>query len=182
MRRFVSLTVLVGVLLASCVDQSAVEPVARPQFSTIAYKFDKLAQYQVSPSQFISGLAWRIIGPAGGSLSLAGFEVVVPPGAVSFPTLFTIHLPLDLNSAEFVRAQFGPHRQFNVPVTIRLPLEGTTADETSARVLWWNGYDWEPFPTTLTGDGRIETKTSHFSEYGTEAPLQKGIILVGGGK
>jgi hypothetical protein len=68
-----------------------------------------------------------------------------------------------------------------VPVTVRLPLKGTTAEGSSARVLWWSGTEWVAYPTVTTADGRIETQTSHFSEYGTEEP-SKGIILVGGGR
>ena len=71
----------------------------------------------------------------------------------------------------------------SVPVTIRLPLRGTTSEgATGVRVLWWNGTSWTPYETVVTADGRIETKTSHFSEYGTEDAGYKGIILVGGGK
>src|SRR5687767_13551778 len=95
MRRFLPLAGLgLALLIASCSDQTAVEPTTRPQYSAVANTFDKLARYQDAPLQITFGLAWRIIGPSGGSLSLAGFEMIVPPGAVSFPTIFTIYLPL----------------------------------------------------------------------------------------
>jgi hypothetical protein len=168
--------------VASCVDDAPVEPQARPQFSFESNKLDRLAQYQAGPLQITIGLALKTIGPEGGSISLAGFEVIVPPGAVTKPTRFSIRLPIDPQNSQFVRAQFGPHQDFAVPVTIRLPLKGTTSEDSGARVLWWNGTDWEPFETTVTADGRIETKTSHFSEYGTEDTGYKGIILIGGGK
>jgi hypothetical protein len=167
-------------LAASCVDQTTVEPALAPQYSEVPTKFDKLAVYETPVVKLSSALTWKIIGPQGGSLALHGFQMIVPPGAVSRATLFTIHLPVDANGSQFVRAQFGPHRQFNAPITIRLPLKGTNAEDTDARVLWWNGFDWEPFPTVPTSDGRIETTTWHFSEYGTEAPPEKGIILIGG--
>ena len=103
----------------------------------------------------------------------------MPPGAVSKATLFSIRLPVDPYASEFVRAQFGPHQQFAAPITIRLPLKGTTAESTPAHVLWWDGTTWVQFPTASTPDGRIETQTWHFSEFGTEGP-SKGVILVGG--
>ena len=163
---------------ASCGDNAPVELAAAPQHSVTPAKLDQLARYQDGPLQITIGLALKTIGEQGGTISLAGFEVVVPPGAVTKPTRFSIRLPIDPQNSEFVRAQFGPHMTFAVPVTLRLPLNGTTAEgDTSARVLWWNGLDWVPFPTQPTADGRIETKTSHFSEYGTEGPVARGIIL-----
>lgn len=168
---------------SSCAQDAPVEPSARPQFSLEAAKLDRLARYQTGPLQITIGLALKTIGPEGGTISLAGFEVIVPPGAVSKATRFSIRLPVDPNDSEFVRAQFGPHQEFAVPVTIRLPLKGTTSEDyTGARVLWWSGTDWIPFETTPTADGRIEAKTWHFSEYGTEDAGYKGLILVGGGK
>lgn len=169
--------------VTSCADDAPVEPLARPQFSLESAKLDKLARYQNGPLQITIGLALKTIGPEGGSISLAGFEVIVPPGAVSKATRFSIRLPIDPHASEFVRAEFGPHQEFAVPVTIRLPLKGTTSEDyTGARVLWWDGLDWIPFETTPTADGRIEAQTSHFSEYGTEDAGYKGLILVGGGK
>lgn len=185
MRSLLRFTILALALVASsCGDQTAVEPGLRREFSATADKFDKLARYQSGPQTLTIGFAMKFIGPQGGSLSLAGFEMVVPPGAVSKVTLFSIRLPVDLSSSQFVRAEFGPHQEFAAPITIRLPLKGTTAEDSPAHILWWNGYDWEPFATTFTTDGRIETQTWHFSEYGTEEPTDpsKGIILVGGGK
>jgi hypothetical protein len=169
---------------SSCAQDAPVEPSAPPQFSLEAGKLEQLARYQTGPLQITIGLALKTIGPEGGSISLGGFEVIVPPGAVDKATRFSIRLPVDPQASEFVRAQFGPHQEFAVPLTIRLPLRGTTSEEyTGARVLWWNGVEWVPFETTLTADGRIEAKTSHFSEYGTEGPeMSKGLILVGGGK
>lgn len=168
-------------LIASCADQMPSEPAQRAQFSVESRKLDKLARYRTGALQINIGIALKTIGAEGGRIALGGFEVIVPPGAVSKATRFSIRLPIDPHDSEFVRAQFGPDMKFAVPVTLRLPLKGTTAEDTSARVLWWNGLDWEPFPTVPTADGRIETTTTHFSEYGTEDP-SKGIILIGGGR
>jgi hypothetical protein len=169
--------------VTSCADDAPVEPLARPQFNLESSKLEKLARYQAGPLRITIGLALKTIGPEGGSISLGGFEVIVPAGAVTRPTRFSIRLPIDPHNSEFVRAEFGPHQNFAVPVTVRLPLKGTTSEDyTGARVLWWDGSDWIPFETVLTADGRIETKTSHFSEYGTEDAGYKGLILVGGGK
>jgi hypothetical protein len=146
-----------------------------------ATQFDPLARYRTGPRQITIGLALATIGPGGGSIALGGFEVIVPPGAVSKATRFSIRLPVDPRNSGVVRAHFGPSMTFAVPVTIRLPLRGTTAEGTTARVLWWSGTEWVAYPSVATADGRIETQTAHFSEYGTEDP-SKGTILVGGGR
>jgi hypothetical protein len=186
MRAFSRLTVLALALVAwSCGDQAPTGPAQPRQFSSMSNQYDHLARYQTGQLHLTIAFAMKMIGPDGGQLALAGFELIVPPGAVSKYTLFSIRLPVDLTSSEYVRAEFGPHQEFAVPLTIRLPLKGTTAENAGdAHILWWNGYDWEPFATTATSDGRIETQTWHFSEFGTEDPNDpsKGIILVGGGK
>ena len=139
-----------------------------------------IARYQSgAPAvQFAWVKAW--IGPKGGSAQLLDFEIVVPPGAVTKSTLFEIRLPMDRTGAERAMAEFRPHNvTFAVPVTIRLPYRGTTAESSTSRVLWWSGTQWEPFSTTVREDGRIETTTTHFSTYGTEEP-SRGITPAGG--
>ncbi len=175
------LALLLGLAVLGCGDHSPAEPAAARQFAFEADKLSELARYRSGPLQITIGLALKSIGPQGGSIALGGFEAIVPPGAVDKMTVFSIRLPVDPRDSEFVRAQFGPHQEFAVPVTIRLPLRGTTAENTAAHVLWWDGLNWIPYPTTTTADGRIETQTEHFSEFGTEDP-SKGIILVGGGR
>ncbi|HEX6558045.1 MAG TPA: hypothetical protein VF021_01240 [Longimicrobiales bacterium] len=119
-----------------------------------------------------------MIGPEGGSLRVADFEIVVPAGAVARPTLFRIRVPVDPRAAQHAYAEFLPHARFNLPVTIRLPRATTDAPQLSP-VLWWNGDEWVALPTTQTLDGRIEAQTSHFSIFGTAA-TQKGITILGG--
>ncbi|MBI4410661.1 MAG: hypothetical protein HY561_13195 [Gemmatimonadetes bacterium] len=136
-----------------------------------------LAKYVDGPLDLPTDLVQQLIGPAGGSLSIGGFETVVPPGAVSIPTLFTILVSL---GDERVHAEFGPHDQtFLQPVTLRTPYLGTTAEGKAVRVLWWDGASWVPLETTVTADGRLEASTTHFSEYGTEEEL-RGITVSGG--
>ena len=184
--RFTLPALVLALLVSNCGDQAPVEPGRQQrQFSAIANSFDQLAQYETGRPQLTIAFAMRLIGPQGGRLSLAGFEIIVPPGAVDKVTLFSIRTPVEITTSQFVRAEFGPHNvQFAVPVTIRLPLQGTTAEDAEApHVLWWDGYGWVAYQTRKTDDGRIETVTSHFSEFGTEdQDPSKGLILVGGGK
>lgn len=182
--RFTLALVPLLLLLGSCGDRTPIEPTPQLQFTASAEKLGQLARYSTGAPTLTIAFAKKFIGPQGGQLSLGDFEVIVPAGAVDKWTLFTIKLPVDLTTSEYVRAEFLPHQDFAVPVTIRLPLKGTTAEEDGdTHILWWNGSNWDAFPSVKTSDGRLETQTWHFSEYGTEdTDPSKGIILVGGGK
>jgi hypothetical protein len=128
---------------------------------------------------FGSASAW--IGPAGGSLKLLDFELVVPAGAVSDYTFFSIKLPLALTTLNRAYAEFGPHHvKFAEPVLLRMPYRGTSADGKSPSIVWWSGTRWVRYQTTLLSDGRIQTATDHFSEFGTEENPDRGVTPVGG--
>lgn len=170
-----------GLALAACSQDAPVAPVTR-QNSESADRMAKLAEYKSGPLTIDIAFAAKTIGPAGGSLRLLDFEVVVPAGAVEMDTRFTIRVPVEGIRAKYAHAEFGPHgAKFMVPLTLRLPWKTTTSEsDTSTRVLWWNGSQWIPFESAPTEDGRIETKTDHFSEYGTEDTTNKGIVMTGG--
>ena len=114
------------------------------------------------------------IGPEGGTLRVADFEIVVPAGAVDKPVNFRIKLPVDPKAADYAFAEFSPHIDFKKPVTIRVPGSVT---EYGAVVGWWSGTQWIGLPTTVLPDGRLETQVGHFSYY---AACRKGVILSGG--
>jgi len=163
---------------ASCSTDAPVDPSAVAQYSFSASKLEQLARYQGGAHQPGTEMTVQMIGPEGGAISLDGFQIVVPAGAVERVVPFSIRLPVDPRESEFVRAILGPHREFLVPVTIRLPLKGTTSEgDNTVRVLWWSGADWIPLESRVTEDGRIEAQTSHFSEFGLESSLYKGVIL-----
>ncbi|HUH13943.1 MAG TPA: hypothetical protein VMK65_12590, partial [Longimicrobiales bacterium] len=128
-----------------------------------------IARYVGGAPAITIGYAKKTIGPAGGSLRLLDFEIVVPPNAVSKSTEFMIRLPVDPHERELVMAEFGPHgASFAVPVTLRFPLAGTTLEgDGAAAVVWWDGEVWRRLESRTTADGRIEADTDHFSTYGT---------------
>lgn len=173
--------VVLAVHVTACSDVP-VAPQSVPRFSATADgKVTKLAKYEKGKRP-VQTFAMQTIGPAGGAVSLGAFEIVVPAGALSQPTSLTIALPQDLGLIGYVLAEFGPHGiKFDVPVTIKLPYTGTTAEgDTTMHVLWYNGVEWTPLPSSVTTDGRIQADTDHFSEYGTEENPSRGITLAGG--
>jgi len=175
-----------ALLLSACGEMDrTVAPQVAPRFSESvdlqSEEAARLARYSANAPALQAGFAMTMIGPRGGSLRLAGFEIVVPAGAVDRLTAFTIYLPLrGSDAAGLVMAEFGPHgRTFSVPVTIRAPHRGTTAEsDDGTRILWWTGETWSAYPTRLLADDRLETTTTHFSEWGVEA--SRGITTAGG--
>jgi hypothetical protein len=138
----------------------------------------EIALFSIASASSGVQIASAVIGAKGGSLRLGDFEMVVPAGAVSSATHFSIRTFPEGNGRHAV-ASFLPHRTFDRPVTVRVPLDATaSAHDVDAHVMWWDGHQWIPFPSSVTADGRLETNTSHFSIYGTEC--RRGFTLVGG--
>jgi hypothetical protein len=121
--------------------------------------------------------AVEMIGREGGTVRLGDFEIDVPRGAVDHPTPFSIKLTQSGNNKNApAAAEFGPHNQlFNVPVTILLPWSNTDAAGVRVHVLWWDRQSWVPMPSLFTNDGRVGTRTIHFSMYAT-----CGLTVAGG--
>ena len=167
-------------LSAGC-DHPGDDALLTPQYSSSGTPdVNRIAVYDGGAPGLTIAWAKAWIGPQGGSVRLLDFEIIVPPGAVSKTTKFEIRLPVDPKAAEHALAEFTPHNTpFAQPVTIRLPYRGTSAEDLTSSVLWWNGAAWERYPTTLLPDGRLETTTTHFSTYGTEEP-SRGITPLGG--
>jgi hypothetical protein len=135
-----------------------------------------IARYRVTAPRSMLVREW--IGPDGGRLRAADFEIIVPRGAVDRMTQFRIRLPSSNgNAMHHAFAEFDASRPFLKPVTIRLPRARTNAGR-GAPILWWNKDHWVPLPTKPVSDGRIQTTTTHFSFYGTG--FYKGITTLGG--
>jgi len=143
---------------------------------------DIIARFRTRPSITI---AWakKWIGPEGGRLDFQGFAIDVPAGAVDKVTQFSIRLPVDPDGSERVVAEFGPHgANFRQPVTVTLPLAGTTIEGVpDPTVVWWNN-EWVDMGGWVSADGtRLSTYTNHFSEYGTTTQTARGGMAVSGG-
>jgi hypothetical protein len=182
MNRFTHAAVVALALLSVSCEGPVTAGSARDgvQLSAAGGDLSRLAKYTDGRPKVMLGIAAATIGPAGGRLKLVDFEVIVPPGAVSTPTRFTIKMPADPTGSEYVYAEFSPHGStFAVPLTLILPYKGTTSEGSTVHVMWNNAGTWVPFETSLTADGRIQTTTNHFSEYGTEDGFSKGITLNG---
>jgi hypothetical protein len=124
-------------------------------------------------------MAAATIGAEGGSVRLGDFEIVVPAGALSTPTHFSIALPPPGPAADRALAEFKPHNvTFAQPVMIRLP-RATTESAPGAPIAWWqqSTKSWIDQQTTELDDGRIEASVDHFSYYATRL---RGVTIAGG--
>ena len=188
LRRFLSGVVPVLALAAGCAEagpfggaDQAVPVQARLKGETTlrVAEAEQVAAYKVPKSKPENLWAKAWIGPAGGSVEYYGFRIVVPAGAVSKVTMFTITLPKD--GTVRALAEFGPHNvTFAQPITIELPYAGTTAEGYDAQALWYDesANAWVDAGGTLSADGqRVKTSVTHFSEYGTAEPAS----VFGGG-
>lgn len=202
-----SLLLAAGAVLAGCLDPGPSGPDVgeRPDVASVAQKSTEaapsgLARVETPDPLFQEairsgrpdGLAYLPeggppgtpvavgrIGPAGGSLALGAFEMVVPPGAVEEDVLFMIRLPRDEASRAWVVAELRPHDvTFREPVTLRVTTAGTTAEGSEAEVLGWDGAEWV-FGGGETADvgGAVELSVDHFSLWGL---FLRGELTSGG--
>lgn len=112
----------------------------------------------------------------GGSVSLGGYRVDIPAGALPQDTLVTIDLPADELLSTHLIAEFGPHGVvFNQPVTLTFPLDNVLLTGGAVEVKRWENGAWQPLGGVVSADGtRLSSTTPHFSYYG-------GGFMVGGG-
>lgn len=187
--RWIRVTLLAALVACSGEPTTAPEPIATPQaswnngghsqwFGSSEPDLRWIAKFKKTPAPPDPLHSRKTIGPAGGSLRVGDFEIIVPPGAVDKQVNFRIKVPTDPREANRAFAEFEPHIIFKKPVTIRLPSAATEVIGTPW-AMWWSGFFWVPLHTAPTSDGRIEASVWHFSYYGTSW-FSKGITTLGG--
>lgn len=123
-----------------------------------------------------SGTKPTQIGPSGGTLSVGGAELVVPPGALSQPTSLSLTQTSDAAPAGYALRsplyRLGPDGlTFATPATIRLPVSGNAAGAQIYLSRAGGGY--EALQTTLTGS-TASASISHFSAVFVGVPTGGG--------
>ena len=146
---------------------------------------DPSYDYTAGQYQLVSGTNWsniqinssRVIGPAGGQLTLGLHELVIPEGAVSKPTVFRMskqlgpHILVDLEAVDQKSGQ--ELDSFDRPVELRLsyrfvPING--ADLNRMVILWLKEGsttgELVPVPTRLVRQTKhVVGSLTHFSRY-----------------
>src|SRR3712207_4207585 len=103
------LTILAAALVASCADggpSGPLEPASRAPLT-----LGTATQILACPAAEARS-ASTVIGPLGGTLSVAGNRLSVPPGAVLLPTRFTLTAPATEEVKVEVHAEGVEHYQF----------------------------------------------------------------------
>jgi len=179
------LAIVVALATTSC-DRGPVAPEipADPQAGLIGNLLNGLTGSS-SPFQLVTDplsltlgnlAATKIIGPAGGSISLNGHSIVVPAGAVSLPTLFTMtaitdgHITVDLSAVAWLLGRLIDvgERGFSKQVTLTLSYANNTSitDPSRLVIVHLNGSRSEVLPTTVdTVNKTASAKLNHFSKY-----------------
>ena len=126
LRRFGAIIALGAIGMVSC-DTATMPPSQDPQNFT-------LASCPTSVSQTTSA----VVGPLGGTLSLAGTVVGIPSGALSAPTLITLTIPASPYMEIDVRANDLLSFVFNKPIGVRVDYSRCTSPEFQNRLSVWH--------------------------------------------
>jgi hypothetical protein len=172
-----------AIVLGACSDERVSAPVSRFASSIEEKEVNVVQRATANPG----GSATQIIGPSGGSISVAGVTITLQAGAVTEPTAITVNVP----AGRDVAAEFLPHGlTFKKPVSISFNLEGTLAENATANDAFGATYSVgvpqngraraiEPFMLVVKNKtGTLQT--THFSTYEVSFMWSKGWILVGG--
>ena len=105
----------------------------------------------------------RVIGPAGGTISLGGVTLSVPKGALDQPVAITATVP----AGSSLQVEFAPHGlQFNSPFT--LTFDGVQSSDVVGVYFEGDGGGFvrvlQSFPTTVDGNS-ASFNSDHFSGY-----------------
>jgi len=127
------------------------------------------------------------VGPAGGTVSVAGASVVIPADALSSPTSITVAvatdappLPSNLTPLGSIFA-FTPHGQpFSSPVMISVPFTAPATGTPQLYVASPDSNGWlGPLTEATTGDGVLSLQVVHFSWFVVVLPGQSGCRKIG---
>jgi hypothetical protein len=176
---------VIAPLMAACSDIPT-EPQPQPVFTRQFYT--ELEQVEVVERHFDIGeaRATRRIGRAGGSISVGGVVLVIPPGALDRGVEITVTVP----AGGQLNVELEPHGLiFRKPAYVAFVLSGTDYDaaEASAQLAGAFHVDgatatvvtpYEVMPVLML-NGLAAFGVWHFSDYALTKKL-KGLILVGG--
>jgi len=106
--------------------------------------------------------AGQWIGAAGGFVRMGAYSLEIPANAVSQETFIEME---QVNAGDWP-VELSPHGiQFNVPVTLRMHVQGALGAE-NLRMYWWNpdARHWEALQSS-TEHRVVSAQLHHFSRY-----------------
>lgn len=120
----------------------------------------------------VTRVASRVIGPQGGTVSVAGHSVTLSPGAVRRPTLITLIVPASRFLEVDLRAAGQEHYSFAAPVEVTVSYERCARRDVERKLLsaWFidpvSKEPIAPMPSHHSREKRTVTfTTTHFSNF-----------------
>lgn len=171
MQRIGAITAVIGLALTGCARDAAYVPSNdEPKFAQSVLTGDDSAGSLVGGVVFGGGpgspvvVNTLILPQLGGVITNGRYTLIVPPGALSAPAVFTVQD----NRNGYIEVELGPHGSvFNLPVTLVVNLAGTNADR-NTKLYWWD--DSNGMWVNMGGSTNPLTRTlivplPHFSKY-----------------
>jgi hypothetical protein len=163
---FNSRCVPLAILIAAGIVSACEAPVSDPLSEDyVRIEAGLLSVCEVAPAAQVQ----RVIGVLGGSLSVSGVHMTLPPGAVAGDTEFRLHVPSSRHAEVDIRANGQEHFQFLAPVVISMDYSrcGTPAGPLSA---WHIDPDTKALLENMGGvddtmNRRVVFSTMHLSGY-----------------
>ena len=161
LRRSVAAVLALGLAGAASCETPTIPPEQDPQNFTLA-----------SCPTTVSQTTQALIGPLGGTLSLAGTVIGIPSGALTEPTLITLTIPASQYMEIDVRANDLLSFVFNKPIGIRLDYSRCTdpALDTQRLSVWHIDTQSKALLENMGGTDNksantIDFTTGHLSNY-----------------
>jgi hypothetical protein len=184
LKRFLAIGAVIAPLMTACSDVPT-EPQPQPRFTRQFYT--GVEQVEVVARDFETGeaSAMRKIGRLGGSVSVGGVTLVIPPGALDRVVAITVTVP----AGGQLSVKLEPHGiQFNRPAYLAFVLNGTDYNEANVDELSGAFHQDGMTASVVTPreimpieimNGLAAFGVWHFSDYAV-TKKRKGLILVGG--
>jgi hypothetical protein len=159
------------VLLGACSTDTPTASLPAPLLSRTAESVDRATRIAVCPTTE-SYRTEGILGPAGGSLEVAGHRLTIPAGTLREPTQFTLHAPAGRHVRLVLSAGGAKHYRFPAPVVVTISYDrcGRQHRPTAPASAWYLDDSGSELMERMGGkDDRklraVTFQTNHFSTY-----------------
>ena len=159
------------VLLGACSTDTPTASLPAPVLSRTGESVDRATRIAVCPTTE-SYRTEGILGPAGGTLEVAGHRVTIPAGMLTEATQFTLHAPAGRHVKLVLSAQGTEHYTFRTPVVVTISYDrcGRQHRPTAPASAWYLDDSASLLVERMGGkDDRIQStvtfQTAHFSTY-----------------
>ena len=161
MPRRVAAALAMALLVGACTEQAPTEPAAAPLLAS--HDGPTLIECPTN----VTSSATAVIGAFGGSVTVGGSSITLPPAAVLEPTTITVTVPASKYVEIDVTANGAEHFDFLVPATITISYARCTRSDINQKTLTaW--YIDSVLKTLLQPMGGFDNKVTRTVTFTTE--------------